>query len=59
VGLLRVTGLDKRFDQGGDVIHAIDNLSLDIDDGEFVSFVGYSGCGKSTFLHIVGGAGAK
>ena len=34
---------------------AIDNLSLAVDEGEFVSIVGPSGCGKSTFLKIVDG----
>ena len=38
-----------------DRLLAIDNVDLDIRDGEFVSIVGPSGCGKSTFLKIVNG----
>jgi spermidine/putrescine transport system ATP-binding protein len=48
VRLQRVT---KRF---GDVI-AVDDLSLDIDRGEFFSLLGPSGCGKTTTLRILGG----
>jgi NitT/TauT family transport system ATP-binding protein len=55
VGLLSVTALDKRFTFDGKAVLAIEDFSLDIEQGEFVSIVGPSGCGKSTFLHIVGG----
>src|SRR5204862_8064941 len=48
VRLQRVT---KRF---GDVT-AVDDLSLDIDRGEFFSLLGPSGCGKTTTLRILGG----
>ena len=47
--------LDKAFVNDGRTITAIDQLSLSIEEHEFVSIVGPSGCGKSTFLHIVGG----
>jgi len=42
----------KRFDK--DVV-AVDHVSLEIDDGEFMVLVGPSGCGKSTILRIVAG----
>jgi multiple sugar transport system ATP-binding protein len=42
----------KRF--GSDVV-AVDNLTLDVDDGEFVIFVGPSGCGKTTALRMTAG----
>ncbi len=53
--LLEVKNLDKAFTSDGRIISAIDQLSLSIEEHEFVSIVGPSGCGKSTFLHIVGG----
>jgi NitT/TauT family transport system ATP-binding protein len=53
--LLEVKNLDKAFVSDGRTITAIDQLSLSIEEHEFVSIVGPSGCGKSTFLHIVGG----
>src|SRR5258708_5959849 len=53
--LLEVPKLDKTFASNGRTVTALDQLSLSIEEHEFVSIVGPSGCGKSTFLHIVGG----
>jgi NitT/TauT family transport system ATP-binding protein len=53
--LLDVRCLDKSFSADNQNITVLDQLSLTIDEHEFVSIVGPSGCGKSTFLHIVGG----
>ncbi|MCX7770123.1 MAG: ABC transporter ATP-binding protein [Proteobacteria bacterium] len=37
------------------VVHALNNVNLTIEDGEFLCIVGPSGCGKSTFLNVVAG----
>ncbi len=48
--------VEKRYNPGApNEVLAIDNITLDIQDGEFVSLLGPSGCGKSTFLFMVGG----
>lgn len=45
----------KRFADKGDEVVAVDDLSLDIEDGEFLVLVGPSGCGKSTTLRMIAG----
>jgi NitT/TauT family transport system ATP-binding protein len=48
--------VSKRFEISGQMsFMALDNLSLDIDDGEFITVVGPSGCGKSTAMNIAAG----
>jgi len=45
----------KRFGGPKDGVTAIEDVTLDIADGEFVSLLGPSGCGKSTFLRLLAG----
>ncbi len=53
---LTVSGVSKTFaaSDGGSV-HALDDVSLEVREGEFVSIIGPSGCGKSTLFQIIGG----
>jgi NitT/TauT family transport system ATP-binding protein len=52
---IRVEGLSKRFVTRRADVQALDNVSLDIEQGEFVCLIGPSGCGKSTLLDIIAG----
>src|SRR5262245_47256992 len=52
---LTVEGVTKRFQSGSGEVHALDNISLDVGQGEFLCLVGPSGCGKSTLLDIIAG----
>jgi putative ABC transport system ATP-binding protein len=54
-GLIRVRGLDKSYRRGGEEIHVLQGLNLDVESGEFVAFMGPSGSGKTTLLNLVGG----
>lgn len=53
---IRANGIKKTFfAHDGRVVHAIENVSLTVRDGEFIALLGPSGCGKSTFLYMVAG----
>ncbi len=55
VPIVSIHGVNKRFKaQGGQAVIALQDVSLDIYAGEFISLIGPSGCGKSTLLRIVG-----
>lgn len=53
--LIRVRGLDKKYQRGSEEIHVLQGLNLDVDAGDFVAFMGPSGSGKTTLLNLLGG----
>jgi len=55
MSIVELRGVTKSFRKGGETITPLDNVDLDIQEGEFVSLMGPSGTGKSTFLNIVSG----
>ena len=53
--MIELKGLSKTYTVSGKIIKAVQPLDLTIQQGEFVSIVGHSGSGKSTFLSLIGG----
>lgn len=59
MGHVKVSGVSRRFiKEGSGSTLALDNVSLEINDGDFVCFIGPSGCGKTTLLRIISGLDA-
>ena len=52
---LVIDSVSKSFSTSTGMIHALDRVSLQVGEGEFVCLVGASGCGKSTLLNIIAG----
>lgn len=52
---LSIENVEKTFEKGSTRSHVLSNINLYIDQGEYISIIGHSGCGKSTVLNIVAG----
>ena len=52
---IRIKGLVKHYQMGGQVVRALDGVDLDIDSHTFTVVMGPSGSGKSTLLYLLGG----
>lgn len=53
--ILSTSNLKKIYGSGENAVHALDGVTLSIEQGEFAAIVGTSGSGKSTLLHMLGG----
>ncbi len=55
MNILSTHDLTKIYGNGDNEVHALSHVSLDIEEGTFVSIIGSSGSGKSTLLNLLGG----
>lgn len=53
--IIKATNVSKVYHKTTIPVHAVNKLSLNIEEGEFTAIVGPSGCGKTTLLNILGG----
>ena len=55
MSILKTINLVKMYGQEPNIVKALDNVSIEINEGEFVAIIGTSGSGKSTLLNMLGG----
>jgi putative ABC transport system ATP-binding protein len=54
VALIRLQNISRRYQMGAETVHALRDVSLDIQRGEYVAIMGPSGSGKSTMMNLIG-----
>ncbi len=52
--MIEIVGVSRTFQVGGQPVHALRDIDLNFEDGEYAAIMGPSGSGKSTLLHILG-----
>ncbi|MDP7664028.1 MAG: ATP-binding cassette domain-containing protein, partial [Nitrospinota bacterium] len=52
---IEIKNLRKVYDTPERKVHALEDININIEDGEFLCLVGLSGCGKTTLLNILAG----
>ena len=55
MSLVEIHRVSKNFHKGGETITPLDNVSLSLEEGDFLSLMGSSGTGKSTLLNLIAG----
>ena len=56
MSIITINNLNKIYNEGTDIpVHAVNNVNLSFEEGEFSAIVGPSGCGKTTLLNLLGG----
>src|SRR5690606_19787581 len=55
MSLIQINNLTKEYKSGNEKVTAVNNISFEINQGEFISLMGESGSGKSTLLTMIGG----
>lgn len=53
--MLKLDNIIKDYDAGGEKVRALNGISIEFRESEFVAILGQSGCGKTTLLNIIGG----
>ena len=54
MSLIRLQKISRRYDMGGEIVHALREVSVEIMRGEYVAIMGPSGSGKSTLMNLIG-----
>ena len=55
MSIIQTSDLNKIYDETIVPVHAINNVNLQFEEGEFTAIIGPSGCGKTTLLNLIGG----
>ena len=55
MSLVEIHNVSKHFHKGGETITPLDNVSLSLEEGDFLSLMGSSGTGKATLLNLIAG----
>jgi putative ABC transport system ATP-binding protein len=53
--MFKIIEVSKSYQMGSSTVQALDKISVDVPNGQFVAITGPSGCGKSTLLYTIGG----
>jgi len=52
--IMQISNLKKAYKLGGEIVHALNDVSIEIEKGEFLAIIGPSGSGKSTLMNMIG-----